>query len=83
MPCHARAMPCTLPRCADCAGSRASTTSCLQIALTQPPLCDAGRHASAGADAALHVSDAGVVVERNEGFVHDGVGARPRLRASK
>ena len=85
VPCHARCRGVS-----DCAGSLASTTSYLQIALTQPPLCDASCHARAGADAALHVSDAGVVVERNEGFVHDGVVAvpptyvsRPRPRVSK
>ena len=35
-----------------------------------------------GFDAALHVSDAGVVVESNQGFVHDGFSAVPRLRVS-
>ena len=61
---------------------RAGHTSYLQIALTQPSLFNASGQARPGFDAALHVSDAGVVVESNQGFVHDGFSAVPRLRVS-
>ena len=57
-------------------------TSYLQIALTQSSLFNASCQACPGFDAALHVSDAGGVVESNQGFVHDGFSAVPRLRVS-
>ena len=57
-------------------------TSYLQITLTQPSLFNASCQARPGFDAALHVSDAGVVVESSQGFIHDGFSAVPRLRVS-
>ena len=64
------------------AASDAGPTSYLQIALTQSSLFNASCQARPGFDAALHVSDAGGVVESNQGFVHDGFSAVPRLRVS-
>jgi hypothetical protein len=90
MPFHAMHGPCHVPCHARCSGVQLlcrhrspAYVLYLQVALTQPPLFDASRQARASADAALHVSDAGVVVKRNEGFVDDGVSAVARLRLRK
>ena len=62
---------------------RLAGRSYLQIALTQTPLLHASRQAGAGANAALHVGDTGIVVKRLESLVHDPLGALLLLRASK